>query len=82
MGDRVQDFCASSDSAANRSADLAGSDPATIRNRYFQETQFGSRRLNLHFDGPAEVAVFHLQLAKTLVIDRSERSQVGVLHTE
>src|SRR5262249_62162899 len=82
LRNQEQDFVTGPDRAPDRAADFALADATTVGHRNLDRAQFLPRGLDLHFHGPAEVRVAHLQIAEPLVADRSKRSEVRITDPE
>ena len=76
--DRAHDLRARADRAAHRAAHLAPpARPRAVVDGHLDDAQAAERRLDLHLDGPAVVAVGHPEPAQRVGADRAERPEVG-----
>ena len=75
--DRGDDLRARPDRPAHGPADLALSHPRAVVDRHLDDAQPRARGLDLHLDGPAVVAVAHVEPAQRLGRDGAEGTEVG-----
>lgn len=75
----VNRILADLDGVAQHAADFTNSHASPILHRNFHSSQLGSRGLNLHFNSPSEIAIFHCQLTLGVELNRSERTEVRIV---
>src|SRR4051794_34019782 len=76
--DRPQDLRAGPERARERARDLRATRRAPpVVDRDLDDAEPATERLHLHLDGPAVVAVVHLERSQRVPADRAERAEVG-----
>ena len=76
-GDRAQDSSSRPESASQRAADLAATDPWSVVDGDLDDSQPALRSFDLHLNGPSVGPIAHVEGAQRLQPDGSEGSEVG-----
>ena len=74
--DGEENFVRSLDGAGKRACNFRDAHPASIGNGNFNRSKSGQDRFNLHFDGPAEGLVLHVEGQKGRKSDGAKGSEV------